>query len=125
MLMGLSFLLGQSKKVILQNANQASKRFRLDEPDFEPDEWVLDDNKLGALAFSQDGSELALLRVSGANISTRRLPVSSISTAYNEPTLSFFMGDPTWPNFSLSIPSGRLQSPSLRALLTPNGRSNS
>jgi len=104
----LSTILRQKRDARVVTADQAAARLRLDEPDFEPGEWLLDANGRSALALSADGAEIALIRAHGDKLATRRLPAGQVKAALRTSGLELTLADPTWPDFSLSPPPGPL-----------------
>lgn len=70
-LVGVSYLLGAWKTVIVDDTT-AAERLRFDEPDFAPENWLVDSQGRAALASNAAG-ETALVFRKGDALASRRL----------------------------------------------------
>ena len=81
---------------------RAAARLLFDEPDFEPQEWLINDERNAALAHNGRG-EAALLLAHGDGIVTRRFAVGALNIQYTDGRLIIDPHDHTCRRASFSI----------------------
>ncbi|MBI1392049.1 MAG: hypothetical protein GC152_04830 [Alphaproteobacteria bacterium] len=100
LLVVLSVLLGGLRNAEV-TLDSAVARARLDEPDFEAEEWLIDREGRAAVAVSGKGEALLAFAV-GDRIATRRVLLQSVAAAADGKSLRLAVKDSTVPVFSLA-----------------------
>lgn len=85
---------------------EARDRLALDEPDFTPSAWLIDDNGRAALAESASG-EFALVKRLGLDLATRRFRKGDMKVGDTKDDLVLKSGDVTLPEVRISNPAAQ------------------
>ena len=102
-LVAVSFALGAWRSATLDEA-AARDRLAFDEPDFVVGEWLFGADGKAAVAVSQDGRELGLLRLLGDGLATRRLKKGVAPIVAKGADVLIGLGDPSIATFRLKAP---------------------
>lgn len=85
---------------------EARDRLALDEPDFTPNAWLIDDNGRAALAESTSG-EFALVKRLGLDLAIRRFRKGDMQIGDTKDDLVLKSGDVTLPEVRISNPAAQ------------------
>ena len=99
-LVAVSFALGAWRSAPLDEA-AARDRLAFDEPDFVVGEWLFGADGKAAVAVSQDGRELGLLRLLGDGLATRRIRKGAAPVVAKGAEIVIALGDPSIAKFRL------------------------
>ena len=101
-LVGLAFLLGATKTLVLDEAS-AQERLAFDEPDFRVGEWMIDTGGRSAIALSSDGGEVVVLFVLGDGLASRRFKVGGLPVSFDGRRLRIRLDDLSKPSVDLAV----------------------
>lgn len=73
----------------------AAERLKFDEPDFEPQDWLVAADGKAAAAISRDGEELGLVFAMGEDFATRRLKRSVARVERDGAAVIFILKEPS------------------------------
>lgn len=85
---------------------EARDRLSLDEPDFMPSAWLIDQSGRAALAEGSDG-EFALIKKVGLDLAIRRFRKGDMQVGDQEGDLVLESGDVTLPEIRISNPDAK------------------
>lgn len=105
-LVAVSWLLGAWRSIPLDEA-KARDRLAFDEPDFIVGDWLFGADGKSAVAVSQDGGELALVRSLGDGLATRRIRKGAAPVEARGADVLIALGDPSITKFRLRAPDDK------------------
>lgn len=103
-LVGVSYVLGGWRSAAV-TAEAATTRLRLDEPDFDPIEWMVGTDGRCAAAVSGDRREIALVFAIGDKLASRRFRRGAVSMEKQGPAVIFRMKEPSLRMLRLVAPA--------------------